>query len=333
MTAKIDHLPNAFIWRRLHSLTGLWLVIFLLEHLITNSQAALLLGDSGKGFVRMVNAIHNLPYLTVIEVGLLGIPILIHTVWGVKYALTARFNSRRGDGTRPYLKYSRNKAFTWQRITSWILLVLLGLHIVKFRFLDYPGSVNAGAQEPIFFVEVSMDPGLYTVAQRLGVTLYDQKAQRKLREELEEKRHLKALSDAARDLRSQGSDRYSAQDATILQTAQDYALRKRLLEKLTSVRLKRGEVIAASPSFGTVSLLSVRDTFKSPTWVGIYTLFVLSAVFHAFNGLWTSMLTWGWVIKSAAQTRARKVAIALMLVIGFLGLAAVWGTYFVNLKS
>jgi len=76
----------------------------------------------------------------------------------------------------------------------------------------------------------------------------------------------------------------------------------------------------------------VRDTFKSPFWVAIYTLFVLSACFHAFNGLWTSMITWGWVIKSAAQTSARRMAYALMFVITFLGLAAVWGTYFINLK-
>lgn len=36
-------LPSAFIWRRAHSLTGLWLVLFLIEHLLTNSQAALFL--------------------------------------------------------------------------------------------------------------------------------------------------------------------------------------------------------------------------------------------------------------------------------------------------
>jgi hypothetical protein len=70
-------LPRAFVWRRVHSLMGLWLALFLTEHLLTNSQAALLLGDNGGGFVRTVNWIHDLPYLQVIEVFLIGTPILM----------------------------------------------------------------------------------------------------------------------------------------------------------------------------------------------------------------------------------------------------------------
>ena len=330
MSSKLDTLPKAFIWRRLHSLTGLWLVIFLLEHLITNSQAALLLGDSGKGFIRMVNAIHNLPYLTVIEVALLGVPILIHGFWGIKYALTSKPNSRRTDGSSPHLKYARNRAYTWQRITSWILLVLLTLHIVKFRFLEYPTSVNEGGV-PTYIVKVHLDPGLYTVASRLNVKLYDQKALDTLAKERMTRRE-KALANAANEIRQRGDSRYNAQDALILESAQNQEEKEKLVKALTSIKLKKGEVVAASPTFGTASLLTVRDTFKSWMWVGVYTVFVLSASFHAFNGLWTSMLTWGWVIRETAQTGARKIAIGLMMIIAFLGLSAVWGTYFLNLK-
>lgn len=333
MTTKIDKLPSHFVWRRLHSLTGLWLVIFLMEHLVTNSQAALLLGDSGKGFIRMVNLIHNLPYLTVIEIGLLGIPILIHAVWGVQYAVTSKINSIQAGGSKPHLKYARNKAYTWQRITSWILLVLLALHIVKFRFIEYPKSVNTGTKNPAYFVEVSMDSGLYTVAQRLGVTLYDRKAIDKLHLELEKIQSQESLLDFAKKLKQTNSSDYKVQEEIILQTSQNQEERRRFLEKITQISLRKKGVIASSPTFGTASLLTVRDTFKSPFFVVMYTVFVLSAVFHAFNGLWTSMLTWGWIIKSTAQTRARSVAILLMFVVAFLGLTAVWGTYFFNLKN
>lgn len=333
MASKLDGLPKAFIWRRLHSLMGLWLVIFLIEHLITNSQAALLLGESGKGFVRMVNALHNLPYLTVIEVALLGVPILIHGIWGIKYALTSKSNSTKGDGTRPGLKYGRNRAYTWQRITSWILLVLLTLHIVKFRFLEYPGSVNTGTSFPTYFVTSQMDPGLYSVADRLGVTLYDAKQLEQMRVDKGNTRRQRSLSRAADEIYDKESSQYSSQDETIVQSAQSYEEEQKRREALSNVKLKPDEVLATSPSFGTVTLLTVRDTFKSPIWVGIYTIFVLSAVFHAFNGLWTSMLTWGWVINKAGQTKARKLAITLMILIGFLGLAAIWGTYFLNLKT
>ena len=327
MASRLDTLPQSFIWRRIHSLSGLWLVIFLIEHLITNSQAALLFGDSGKGFIRMVNWLHNLPYLHFIEVTLLGVPILLHMIWGIKYAITSKFNSEKTDGSKPYLKYNRNKAYTWQRITSWILVVLLTLHIVKFRFLEYPHSINAGSSKPTYFVKVSMDPGLYTVAQRLNVELIDSSKQKSL-----ERESWQPSEKEADEIREEDSDDYDAKDANILEDAQCVEERERYIDAIAGVRLKRGEVIATSTSFGTASLLTVRDTFKSPFWVAVYTLFVLSACFHAFNGLWTSMLTWGWIIKTAAQTNARKIAIGLMIIIAFLGLAAVWGTYFFNLK-
>ncbi|MES2344430.1 MAG: succinate dehydrogenase [Chlamydiota bacterium] len=283
MTVSTAPLPKAFIWRRLHSLMGLWLVLFLIEHLLTNSQAALWVGENGQGFVRMVNGLHNLPYLQVIEIALLGVPILIHLVWGVKYLFTAKSNSRSSDGTKPSLpQYGRNRAYTWQRITSWILLFCIIGHVVKFRFLEYPTNVYEGNQS-FYFIRVSLDNGLYTVADRLGVKLYDKQA---------------AAEVAA----------------------------------LSAVDLSHGEVIAVSKDFGTATLLAVRDVFKNPIYVAAYTIFVLAACFHAFNGLWTFMITWGWILRAAAQKRMAAFCVALMLVIAFLGLASVWGTYWVNLR-
>lgn len=332
MSTAAPAIPKAFIWRRLHSLTGLWFVLFLIEHLITNSQAALLLGESGKGFVRMVNFIHNLPYLTAIEIGLLGIPILIHVIWGVKYAIKAQPIASYGDGSKPKLNYGRNRAYTWQRITSWILLVLLVVHIVKFRFVEYPDVVNSGSAHPTYYVTVSVDPGLYTLSQRLEFDLIDSRKQDQMRKEEAFSDREEALIGAAEDIRKKGDARYSQQNALITQSAQSAEETKAMIDAMAKVKLDRDEVIVATPSFATASLLTVRDTFKSPFWVGLYTVFVLSAVFHAFNGLWTCMLTWGWVIRVSAQRKALKVAWALMFFIGFLGLAAVWGTYFVNLR-
>ncbi len=265
MNATSQVLPRAFVWRRLHSLMGLWLVLFLMEHLLTNSQAALWLGDNGKGFVRMVNSLHNLPYLQVIELTLLGIPILVHMVWGVKYLFTSKFNSQRSDGSKPSLNYGRNRAYTWQRITSWILLIGLIGHVVKFRFMDYPEQINS-----FYVVHVTDDPGLSKVAERLGVILLDEDHDKK---------------------------------------------------------------IVAAQDFGTATLFSVRDTFKSPLYAVLYTIFVLAACFHAFNGFWTFLITWGVILKMAAQKSAVKIALTLMLIVTFLGLISVWGTYWLNLKG
>ena len=63
--------------------------------------------------------------------------------------------------------------------------------------------------------------------------------------------------------------------------------------------------------FGTASVLAVRDTFKDPLYVGLYTIFVLAACFHGFNGLWTFCITWGVVLKVAAQQRILRWVCAL----------------------
>lgn len=290
MSTTVNTIPRAFVWRRLHSLMGLWFVLFLMEHLLTNSQAALWLGDNGKGFVRMVDFLHNLPFLQVIEIVLLGVPILIHMVWGVKYLFTSRSNSFPTNGSKPSLtKYGRNHAYTWQRITSWILLFGVILHVAKFRFLEYPESIKEGAVTT-YYIKVSSDDGLRPVADRLGVTLYD-----------------------SHDIKFQ--------------------------EKLNSLKgiknkpLKQDEFLAASKDFGTATLMAVRDTFKSPLYVGLYTIFVLAACFHAFNGCWTFLITWGIVLKYTAQKMTVHICTAVMLILMFLGLMAVWGTYWLNLKQ
>ena len=284
---SVPKVPKAFIWRRIHSLAGLWFVLFLVEHLLTNSQAALWLGDNGKGFVNMVNALHNLPYLQVIEIGLLGFPILLHMVLGVKYLFTSKSNIVKGDGSKPYMPTARNYAYTLQRITSWILLFGVILHVAKFRFIEYPETLRSGS-ETYYAVKVEVDKGLYSVADRLKVKLFD--------------------------------------GAAIANAQENWA---KFLKKET---LHADEVIAVAPDFGTATLLTVRDTFKNPLYIGLYTVFVLAACFHAFNGFWTFLISWGWVLKMAAQRAWVSVSVMLMLIMLFLGLAAIWGTYWINLR-
>ncbi len=334
-------IPREFIWRRVHSLMGLWLVIFLIEHLLTNSQAALLLGDNGRGFVQMVNAIHNLPYLEVVEVLLLGVPLAIHAVWGIQYLRTAKANSCKSDGSKPSLKeYRRNRAYSWQRITSWILLIGIIGHVAKFRFIDYPISVHQGT-ESIYCVRLSVDDGLYTVAARLGVQLYGKEDIDKIRQDITSRADEHALVELSSNLRQEEKfdpylgvqqEEFDPQKEVIFTAAQKYLQSRAWLHAIEKRPITEQQVIAATSNFGTASLLSVRDTFKSPVYVVLYTVFVLAACFHAFNGFWTFLVTWGFVIKRASQKSMASVAVALMLALMFLGLAAVWGTYWLNLK-
>ncbi len=250
-------ISSAFIWRRVHSLMGFWLVLYLILHLITNSQAALWMGNDGAGFVRMVNALESLPYLHVVEVILIGVPLAIHLVWGIKRTLEARSNVVS-------LKYERNIAYSLQRLTSWILTVGIIGHVVQMRFLEMPKQVEVNGQEQSMVI-LNVDDGLYPLALRLGVTLQDSE--------------------------------------------------------------KPNQVVAVADSPGKAMLLMLRATFKSPLYAVLYTIFLLAAAFHAFNGFWTFLVTWGVILSYRSQKAMIPVCMIGVAVLAFLGLAAIWGSY------
>lgn len=312
MTSEMT-IPKAFIARKAHSITGLFLVLYLIEHLLVNSQAALFIGDNGSGFVRAVNSIHDLPYLPFIEFFLLGVPLLIHMWWGIQYLFTGEANSYYRGDHKPYLpQYPRNHAYTWQRITSWLLIFGILAHVIQMRFLDYPTSAQIGTTKH-YMTRIDKDAGLNTLAARLGFEIYDEN---KIKQKKQEMAQQKVADTAPAEVLAQRQ----REEAAWMQ-----ALEKRPLGPK--------QVIAVSDSFGLAELLMVRETFKMPLMLALYTIFVLSACFHAFNGLWTSMISWGITLTVTSQKIMLRIAYALMALIAFLGLAAIWGTYWINLKQ
>ena len=260
-------LPRPFIMRRMHSILGIWLVLYLCEHLLVNSQVALFFEDEGYGFIDAVNNIHKIPYLRVVEAVFLGLPFLIHGIWGVFYALTGKLNAHKTDGSKPALpQYKRNRAYSWQRITSWILLVGILAHVVHMRFIEYPERIPQGDVQ-VYKVKVTEDRGLAQTAQKLKVTL--------------------------------DSD-------------------------------QEGKLFALAPSPGTAFLLVVRETFKSPLMVILYSLLVVASAYHAFNGLWTFMITWGVTLTRRSQKVMRAITNVLMGIVMFLGLMSAWGMFWIT---
>ena len=322
MSVQTSSISSTFIWRRVHSLMGLWLVLYLTIHLITNSQAALWIGDDGGGFIRMVNSLESLPYLQVVETLLIGIPLLIHGIWGIKRALTARPNSRGSDGSLPSLKYERNRAFTWQRLSSWILLVGIIGHVVQMRFVDAPKKSISPMGEQ-YFVKLSFDEGLYTLASRLRVSLFSPSDVDSVSQQV------KAIGMMKEPML--GEAKYCPdEDAarTMLQKAQE---EQKWMETLASFHLKDNEVVAVSSMPGTAFLLMVRNTFKSPVWAVLYTIFLLAAAFHAFNGFWTFLITWGMILSYRSQKAMIPFSVIGMIFLSVLGLAAIWCSYWVTL--
>lgn len=334
--------PSAFFWRRLQSLMGLLLVIFLIEHLLTNSQVSLTYGDDGIGFIHAVNGIHNLPYLPVIEITLIGLPFLIHMVWGLKYLLTSKQNAYGTDPSHPTLgKYAKNHAYTWQRITSWILVFLVIGHVAQMRFMYYPTSAKKGA-ETFYMIPVSLDDGIYTLSERLGVTLLSEK-QIQDEKKLLDSPKLKAgsptesltgfFSSITEVFSGSQDEELEGKEVQQLLLAQQHRQQEDWVEALEAWPLGQGDVVAVAPDFGTAELMLVRDTFKSPIMLFLYSIFVLAATYHAFNGLWTFNITWGLTLTARSQRYMRILSLFLMFVIGFLGLIAIWGSYLVNLNQ
>ncbi|MCC5832377.1 MAG: hypothetical protein JJU12_04970 [Chlamydiales bacterium] len=317
-------LPRPFILRRLHSLLGLWLVIYVSQHLLMNSQTGLFFKDNGTSYLRMVNSIHHLPFLQVLEVIVLGVPFLIHGLWGIKYALTSKSNSFRGDGTKPALpQYRRNRAFTWQRVTAWLLLVGIIAHVVQMRFIESPIRVHAYGQT-LYMTRLIWNPAFAITTEKLNVQLYDQaQIAEKERELKEDKARLEALRPE--------SETFPEDDA-YFQLVVEVQGNQEWLQAARRIRLKKeGQFLAVAPNAGAAFFLIVQQAFMNPMVVILYSILVVAAAYHAFNGLWTFMIVWGITLTRRSQKTMRAITTTLMGIVTFLGLMSAWGTYWTNL--
>lgn len=130
-----------FLLRRLHSLTGIVPVgVFLINHLLTNSTAFL----GPERFDHHVKWIHDLPWLLAIEILFIFLPLAFHACYGVVIALQGKMNVLQ----YPYMD---NWRYALQRITAWITLGFVVVHLLHFRFAHYLGVEEYKAANPFFF--------------------------------------------------------------------------------------------------------------------------------------------------------------------------------------
>jgi succinate dehydrogenase/fumarate reductase cytochrome b subunit (b558 family) len=114
---------RAFVLKKLHSLSGLVPVgVFFVEHLWTNSKA--LQGESA--FTQAVADIQALPYLPLIEIFGIFLPLAFHAVYGVVIALTGKPNVTS-------YRYGRNWLYLLQRVSGLVTFVFIGYHLYEYR--------------------------------------------------------------------------------------------------------------------------------------------------------------------------------------------------------
>ncbi len=122
-------LSRTFVLRKLHQVSGIMpLGIFLLEHFYTNSKAL-----SGQAdFNNAVKDLQAIPYILLVEIGGIFIPLIYHAVYGLVITIEARPNNLN-------YPYPRNWFYTIQRVTGVILFFFITFHVLNFRFGLIPG--------------------------------------------------------------------------------------------------------------------------------------------------------------------------------------------------
>lgn len=139
--------------RKLHSLTGTLPVGgFLLFHLWTNSFA--LQGQAE--FDDAVADISHLPYLALLEIGLVMAPLLFHALYGIKLSLEARPNV----GSYPT---SRNWMYTMQRVTGIVAFLFIGFHLYEYWLPKWLGTMAAEDFFPALCANMSSTVGGFPV--------------------------------------------------------------------------------------------------------------------------------------------------------------------------
>ena len=122
-------LSRTFILRKLHQVTGIMpLGFFLLEHFYTNSKAL----NGAAEFNTAVKDLQSIPYILLVEIGGIFIPLIYHAVYGMVITVEARPNNL-------HYPYARNWFYTIQRVTGIILFFFITFHVLNFRFGLVPG--------------------------------------------------------------------------------------------------------------------------------------------------------------------------------------------------
>jgi succinate dehydrogenase / fumarate reductase cytochrome b subunit len=132
--AAIEEAPSSdrkasksFFWRRLHSLSGVLPIgAFLCYHIFENMSAI----RGREPYDEMVNHVNSMlprQYFYVVELVFIIIPILFHALYGIYIA-------RSGESNASRYPYANNWAYWAQRISGYVALIYLVVHVGVLRF-------------------------------------------------------------------------------------------------------------------------------------------------------------------------------------------------------
>ena len=112
-----------FYLRRLHSLSGLLPIgLFFLEHVYSNAISL----RGPRAYNEMVEKLMQIPFLPVIEIGVIAIPLLFHIILGISIYLSSKSNVVQYN-------HLNNWRYFLQRLTGLIGIIYIGYHVWETR--------------------------------------------------------------------------------------------------------------------------------------------------------------------------------------------------------
>jgi succinate dehydrogenase / fumarate reductase, cytochrome b subunit len=135
---------SSFLWRKLHSLSGIVPIgAFLIEHLISNFEAL----NGPLAYAQQVKFLNGLPLVRVLEWVFIFLPLAFHAGYGVFIAFRGRVNVN-------VYPWAGNCMYLMQRITGLIAFVYIIQHVWRQRFSgvslpEHPGAAFAKVQHEL----------------------------------------------------------------------------------------------------------------------------------------------------------------------------------------
>jgi succinate dehydrogenase / fumarate reductase cytochrome b subunit len=135
---------HSFLWRKLHSLSGIVPIgAFLIEHILSNYEAV----NGPLAYAQQVKFLNSLPLVRVLEWAFIFIPLSFHAGYGLFIALRGRPNVN-------VYPWAGNWMYLTQRITGIIAFAYIVQHVWRQRFSgvqlpEHPGASFAKVQHEL----------------------------------------------------------------------------------------------------------------------------------------------------------------------------------------
>ena len=160
---------DTFLWHKLHSLSGILPIgLFMIFHLVANSYS--LRGETE--FNVTIKVINYAPFVALLEIGVILIPILFHAIYGIFIAA----EMQGPGGNTAYYGYTRNWLYVFQRWSGVVALLYLLFHTydtsIQKRIYEWMGASHEVAFASISYAAMAyrFTEWWYLAAYIIGIT-------------------------------------------------------------------------------------------------------------------------------------------------------------------